>query len=229
MTLPFDVAQFLAVFARYNEAVWPAQVVLTVLAVAAVGLALRARAWSDRAVSGVLALFWIWMGLVYHVAFFSAINPAATVFGASFVLEGIALAALGGVAGRLRFRFRPSVQGGVGAVLLAYALVGYPLLGVALGHRYPATPTFGLPCPTTIFTLGVLLWAEPPVPQTLLLVPLIWSAIGTSAAILLGVRQDLGLGMAGLVTGLLIFVPRLGDARLPGVPAVTGAWGRHPG
>lgn len=83
MTLPFDVAQFFATFARYNEAVWPAQIILTGLAVAAVGLALRrSGVWSDRAVSGILALFWIWMGLVYHVAFFSAINPAATVFGA---------------------------------------------------------------------------------------------------------------------------------------------------
>lgn len=115
------------------------------------------------------------------------------------------------------------------AVLLAYALVGYPLLGVALGHRYPATPTFGLPCPTAILTLALLLWAEPPVPKALLLVPLIWAAIGTSAAILLGVWQDLGLGVAGLVTGLLIFVPRLGGTRPPGVPAVTGAWGRRPG
>ncbi len=55
MNLPFDSPQFFAVFARYNLAVWPAQVVLNGLAIALVMVVLRA--WSDRAVSGVLALW----------------------------------------------------------------------------------------------------------------------------------------------------------------------------
>jgi hypothetical protein len=104
VTLPFDVAQFFAVFARYNAAVWPTQIVLTALAVAAILLALRSRGWSDRAVGAVLGFFWIWMGAVYHWGFFRAINPAAALFGGLFVLEGIALAALGG--GCLRYPSR---------------------------------------------------------------------------------------------------------------------------
>ena len=138
MTLPFDSTQFFAVFARYNAAVWPAQIFLTVLAVVAIGLALRRRGWSDRVVGGVLGLFWVWMGVVYHWMFFRAINPAATLFGVLFVLEGIALVALGAVRRRLRFRFRATLQGLAGALLLAYALVAYPLLGHAADHRYPA-------------------------------------------------------------------------------------------
>ena len=76
MRLPFDVTEFFAVFARYNT-FWPAQVLVVVLALAAVWLALRARPWSDRAVAGVLGLFWLWMGVAYHWTFFRAINPAA--------------------------------------------------------------------------------------------------------------------------------------------------------
>lgn len=57
MTLPFSVTDFFAVFARYNTAVWPAQVFLAALAVVAIALALRSRGWSDRVVAGVLGFF----------------------------------------------------------------------------------------------------------------------------------------------------------------------------
>ena len=80
-----------------------------------------------------------------------------------------------------------------------FALLVYPLLGWAMGHRYPEVPTFGLPCPTTIFTIGTLLFARGAVPRSLLVVPVLWSAVGSSAAFTLGVYQDLGLLVAGVV------------------------------
>jgi uncharacterized protein DUF6064 len=227
VTLPFDVAQFFAVFARYNSAVWPAQVILVVLALVAVALALRSRAWSDRAVAGVLGLLWLWMGVVYHWTFFRAINPAATIFGGLFVLEGSALLVSGAVRHDLHFRARRTLLGLVGALLLAFALGVYPLLGYAVGHRYPATPTFGLPCPTTIFTLGLLLWVERPMPNSLFLVPLAWSALGASAALQLGVREDLGLLAAGVVAGLLVFMPQTGRPS-PQRPTAVRGTGRAP-
>ena len=205
MNLPFDSPQFFAVFARYNLAVWPAQVVLNGLAIALVMVVLRA--WSDRAVSGVLALLWVWMGVVYHLGFFRTINPAASIFGAMFVLQGVVFAVLGVAGGKLRFVFPAGARGMIGGLLLVFALVAYPLLAYLAGHRYPAVATFGLPCPTTIFTLGLLLWAAPPVPRALLLIPLAWSAVGASAALQLGVREDRGLVAAGLVSGLLMLVP----------------------
>lgn len=207
MNLPFDAAEFFAVFARYNSAVWPAQLVLLGTGVFAVGMAIRSRSWSDRVVSAILAVLWIWMGGVYHIGFFRAINPAATLFGAFFALQGIALGITGVFSRQLRFRFRPTRRGFVGTLLLAYALLAYPLLAYLLGHRYPATPTFGLPCPTTIFTLGLLLWTEQRVPTFLMIIPLAWSLVGTSAALQLGVREDLGLVVAGVLTALLHFFP----------------------
>ena len=95
-------------------------------------------------------------GAVYHLGFFRQINPAATLFGLSFLAEGLLLLALGGWRERLRFAWTPTAAGALGAVLVSYAVALYPGLGYALGHRYPASPTFGLPCPTTILTLGLL-------------------------------------------------------------------------
>jgi hypothetical protein len=208
MNLPFGQAEFFGVFAAYNSAVWPVQVLLVGFGVLIVGAALRPRPWSSRLTSWMLALLWIWMGLVYHFGFFRAINPAAGIFAAGFVLEGAVLGVVGGLRGRLDFHFQPTAQGFGGALLIGYALVGYPLLASLLGQQCPATPTFGLPCPTTIFTFGVLLWLQRPAPVTLLVIPLAWSVIGTAAALQLGVGEDFGLIVAGVLTVVLRFVPR---------------------
>jgi hypothetical protein len=61
----------------------------------------------------------------------------------------------------------------MGAALVAFALIVYPVLSRLLGHEYPAVPTFGLPCPTTIFTVGVLLFAKAALPRSVLVVPLL--------------------------------------------------------
>jgi hypothetical protein len=82
--------------------------------------------------------------------------------------------------------------------LLGYALAVYPLFGWSLGHRYPSSPTFGVPCPTTIATLGLLVWLSPPPPWWLLVVPLLWVVVGSSAAFALGIREDIGLLVAGV-------------------------------
>jgi len=82
--------------------------------------------------------------------------------------------------------------------------VVYPVWSAYAGHPYPATPTFGLPCPTTIFTIGLLCFAVPPMPRSPLIVPLLWCLVGAQAAFLLGVQPDLGL-IAAAVVGVGIF------------------------
>jgi hypothetical protein len=93
----------------------------------------------------------------------------------------------------------------VGAAFILYGLLIYPLLGYILGHRYPYSPTFGLPCPTTIFTFGLLLWTAPRIPKYLLALPLVWAFIGFTAAFQLGVLEDVMLPVAGLVAVALIW------------------------
>jgi hypothetical protein len=89
-------------------------------------------------------------------------------------------------------------------VQLPFTREVYPLLSVALGHGFPTVPTFGLPCPTTIFTLGLLWWLRGGHVRILLVIPLLWSAVGGSAAFALGVPQDLGLLVAGVVSTILL-------------------------
>jgi hypothetical protein len=213
--LPFDQDQFLAVFARYNEAVWPAQAILTGLAIVAALLAWRPSRAGDRIIAGVLAVLWAWMGVVYHWAFFRAINPAAVAFGAAFVFEAAVLVWFGVMRGRLQFRVRADASGLAAGIMVVYALAVYPLVGQAAGHLYPAAPTFGLPCPTTIFTLGLLLAAGPQLPKLVLAVPLAWSVVGAVAALQLGMVEDFGLPAAGLVAAYFVFARKASSRPFP--------------
>jgi hypothetical protein len=197
MSLPFTRTEFFGVFASYNEAVWPAQIALYALGVAALGLVFVRRRYSGRLIAAILALLWLWMGGVYHLAYFRPVNPAASLLGGAFLLAAAAFAWEGVVRQRLRFEPRTDAASAIATVLLAYALVMYPLLAMLLGHGYPAMPTFGLPCPTSIFTLGMLALLRPPYPAYLLVVPVLWTIVGMQGALLLGVYEDLGLIVAG--------------------------------
>lgn len=198
--MPFTAEQFFQVFEKYNQAVFPAQFVLIAAALAAVMAARRSRhAPSAEIISACLAFFWLWAGVVYHLTFFTPINPAAYIFAALFVAQGLLFFYEGAVAKRLRFRFETGLDGILGAIFIVYALLIYPLIGYAAGRIYPSSPTFGAPCPVVIYTFGLLLWTGKKPPLKLLAIPLLWSVIGTSAAVMFGVGEDFGLLVAGTV------------------------------
>jgi hypothetical protein len=204
--LPFSVEQFFKVFADYNQSVWPFQWALSGVAVAALLLLVSEHRNKDRLIGAVLALLWAWAALAYHVWHFSRINPAACFFAVLFLVEAALLLWFSSHAQSLRFNFRPEWRKWLGVGLILYALAIYPAIGRLAGHNYPATSTFGVPCPTTIFTLGMLCMAEGRRSLHVAVIPLLWTAIGGSAAFLLGVPQDLGLVLAGVA--LVATIPR---------------------
>ena len=82
------------------------------------------------------------------------------------------------------------------AALIAYALL-YPGLGPLFGLSYPRVPSFGVPRPLSLLTVGLLLMASPRQARIAAVIPLIWTGIAGSAAFLLGIRADLALLPAG--------------------------------
>jgi hypothetical protein len=139
---------------------------------------------------------------------FAEINFVAPVFGAAFVLQA-ALFAWTAVRGTLAFRFRPDPACWAGLAIAVFALAVYPLAGWLAGHGWPRAAVFGIaPCPTTIFTLGLLLLAEGRAPWRLLAIPLAWSLVGGSAAWWLKIPEDLALLLAGFATFALIYAKK---------------------
>ena len=199
MSLPFTPEQFLGVFADYNEALWP-----VALAFWLAGLGVLTATWRKPTVHGgvltyLLAGLWAWNAVTYHMWFFTRINPAAWLFGAVFALQAV-LFLWTGVRSRIDYFSGEGLMARVGSGLAIYAFT-YPFLTVAFGHRYPAAPTFGVPCPTVILTVGLLLTVRGGVPLILTIVPISWGFIGGSAAVLLNVPTDyVLLGAGALLT-----------------------------
>jgi hypothetical protein len=206
MKLPFSVEEFMSVFETYNVSVWPAQLVLYALALVALLCFYRNVSFTSQVVFGILSFFWAWTGLVYHIGFFSSINPLAYIFGALFVVQSLIFLYFGVIRDKVTLTPRPDLRTIVGFVLVFYALIVYPVIGFATGRIYPKSPTFGTPCPTTIFTFGILLFSVKRMPFFFLLIPLLWSLVGFSAAISLGVVEDLGLIAFGVVATALLTV-----------------------
>lgn len=204
MQFPFTTKEFLDVFKTYNVSIAPLQIIFYLMGFTIVFLLFKKTENSDKVINSLLTFFWLWIGIVYHVIYFSAINTAAYFFGALFILQAIIFFIYGNISNKLLFRYNKSVYNYIGITFILYALIIYPVLGHILGHQYPYSPTFGLPCPTTIFTFGVLLFIDNKISIAVLIIPLLWSIIGFGAALNLSIYEDFGLLLAGLISFSLL-------------------------
>jgi hypothetical protein len=204
--LPIAATGLIELFERYNPAIWPVQVIAYLLGTAAVVLAFTRVPWGSRAVAAILAACWLWVGVVFLGVFARSLSPAvALVEGTIVATQGLLFLGAGVIRPHLAFRAGANLYGVLGGLMVAYALVIYPILGVLLGHGYPRAPLVGVaPCPTTIFTCGMLLWSGGRVPRYLLVVPLLWAALATPAAVGQGVVEDLALPLAALLAAAFV-------------------------
>ena len=204
MQPPFTLKQFLEVFENYNLAVFPMQIVFYLLSVIAIYFVVKPNNTSNKIISFLLSFLWLWMGIVYHIIFFTIINRAAYLFGGLFVIQGVLFLVFGVFQDRFSFSFRKDKHGIAGMILIVFSLIVYPVLGYFLDHIYPFSPTFGLPCPTTIFTFGLLLLNIKKCSIIILIIPFVWSVIGFMAAFQFGILEDTGLIVASLVNVFLL-------------------------
>lgn len=204
MKLPFSLEQFLNVFGRYNTDIWPIQIAFYGLAMAGLFVLVVNHPKKNKVINAILSFFWIWMGIVYHILYFAEINPAANFFGAVFIVQGLIFAYFGLWNRNIEYRANKSIYSAAGIILVLFSLFIYPLMSYSFGHVFPETPTFGLPCPTTIFTLGMLILSLNRLQWYIYLFPLLWSIVGVTAAINLSITEDFALGVSGAIA--LVFL-----------------------
>jgi len=168
------LSQFLAAFGRASAAVWPMQLVWYLAAAAIVALALWPGRRSPQLACALAAAYFAWIGIAYFAWQMPGMHYS-WLWATAFTLQAVLLVVAGVARSDLVIRPRWDLASGLGAVFIAYALIGYPLVGVLGGHALRAVPVFGVsPCASVIFFFGLLLWAVPPAPKYVLLVPLAW-------------------------------------------------------
>lgn len=173
--LMFSPRAYYRMIERYNEAVWPAQLVTLGLGLVIAWLLWRSGPRQGRVVSGVLAALWAWVAWAYLWKRYATINWTATYVAWAFAIEVALLVGLGVVRGSLSLRRSGSIAGVAGVGLLALSLAVYPLIAVLAGRGWRQTEVFGItPDPTAIATIGLLLLAEGRARWPLLVVPVLW-------------------------------------------------------
>ena len=207
MNPPFTVEAFLGVFAQYNAAIWPVQIGAYLMGLVVLLAVFAAQHSIQRLACAALAVLWAFIGIGYHLMFFAAINPIAPVFSGFFVLEALLLLASAFRPGNLSLKIVLNLRSVAGLAVIVYALLVYPLLSLQAGHGLMAGPMFGVaPCPTTIFTIGILLIARGRWVIWLSIIPILWALVGLAAAVQLGIAEDLGLPVVGVILATFLAV-----------------------
>lgn len=201
----FTLEKFLITLENYNLDIWPLQIVSYILGIAVLVLAIKRTRFSNQAISLTLSIYWLWIGIVFCMLYWAKTINLALMFGIILIIQGL-LFLYASIKKNISFSFTGNFIPVIGIVLIFYAMIGYQLIGLFIGHTYPNLFAFGLvPCPTMIFTLGLLLWTDKKIPIYILIIPALFSLVGIEAAVK-GIYEDIGLFVLGLLAVILIFL-----------------------
>ncbi|MFO8037634.1 MAG: DUF6064 family protein [Anaerolineales bacterium] len=198
----------LSTFEKYNPDIWPMQIIAYLLGIAALFFAIKRTKYSGRMVVGILSFFWLWTAIGFFFLYFGPAYSLAYAFGGLFLIQGLLFLA-DVVKPRLSFGFQGDLYSIIGALFIAHGMIGYPVIGYFLGHRYPQSPPFGLtPCPVAAFTFGLFLLTDKKVPKLYLVIPLLWALSGVMP-VSVGILEDIGMIISGVLgTALLLYRDR---------------------
>jgi len=185
-------------------------IILTyVLAIVALLMVFRKSTHSNRIISFALTFLWLWIGVVFGMIVF---GPFPTVlagiemtgswylFGSLFAIHGIIMLYFGVVKDTMSFTWKPDNRHYIGLVIIIFGLIIYPFVGVLTGRVFPEYPIFGImPCPVTLFTIGLLLWSDVKPSLPLVIIPIFWALMGIIPVLFYEVYADIGTILAGII------------------------------
>ncbi len=178
--VPFSQDAWRALIADYNRAHWPWVLAGVAMGLLLLGLTAGATRWRLRAALALLALCWLWIGWAFVHQALGRLLWAADWLAWGFAAQGallLAVAGLGGVAPQAQRRGSAAPAWW----LLAFAVLGLPLLAFAAGRPWPALGGFGTtPDATAIGTLAVAAMLAGPSAWLLRLLPMLWCLLSTA-------------------------------------------------
>ena len=120
--LLFSPRTYYRLFALYNLAIWPAQIVAAVLGLATLALMRTGGEWRGRGVAAILAACWLWVAWAYLLTRYDSINWAAKYFAVGFAIEALLLIWTGLIRNRLLLQRPADAAGRAGS---AYFFLHY--------------------------------------------------------------------------------------------------------
>lgn len=141
---------------RYNEAWWPAQMLAVAAGLLLVVLTPRRSGLLRRPGLMVLGFAWLWTAWAFHWQRHGELFIAAPQLAWAAGVQGVLL--LAAAFSRLPQAATGPVRARLGQALVAFAVLGWPLLAPTTGQGWRQAEVFGfMPDPTALATLGWLL------------------------------------------------------------------------
>ena len=204
--LSFSLEEFLLVLESYNLDIWPIQIIAYALILIILFVSLKPAKYSSIIILAVLSFFWLFNGIVFCFIYWAPSHIFGYIFGIFCTVQGL-LFLYSLIRSDIKIVPPNKTYLLIGMLFFLYSMIGYQLFGYYLDHIYPKFFPVGLvPCPTTIFTLGLLIIINTKIPIKYIAIPLIISLGGLLAAYN-GIYEDIGLIILG-VWGTILIIKR---------------------
>jgi hypothetical protein len=205
-------------FESYNKRIYPLQVVMAVLAIGLVGLQfLLPGVTATILINTFLSITFGWIGVafLFLMGDMGKRIPFASYATTLTYLPLVVIFIADIFSRQAAYKIpTPGWRLYVSLFMMFWGIILYPLSGYMIGHRYPRVPLFGaMPCPTNIFTIGVLTaFASNSLEITALFILSSMAVVRAVKATILGyegerIREDfalLGSGLYGFLIGLVV-------------------------
>jgi hypothetical protein len=206
--LLFSPRTYYRMFELYHAEIWPIHVVVLASLVAIAVLLRREEEWPGRVIAGLLAAWWLWVAIAFHLRRYATINWSARYFAVLFAIQALLLVWYGVVRGRLRFRVSREPAAFMAVGVLLFAVVFEPVAGRIAGRAWRQVEIFGLtPDPTAIATLALLALSTARPHRALLVIPVAWCAIGAATLWALG-SPEAWVVLLAVLSGLVLAIRR---------------------
>lgn len=201
--LMFSPRTYWRLFELHNLAWWPAQPLWVLAGMGWLWWARRPASAVLRVGAAGLAAAGAFVAMAFLLPRYAPINWAAPAFALVFLAQALGLAAL---ATRADLHAAPpGPRRRIAALLCGWALLGHPLLAPVFGRPWLQGETFGLaPDPTTIATLGFLLWVGDTGHVTRWLLRLLWTVATAWCAVSTATMWTMGSAQGFVVLAVVL-------------------------
>jgi hypothetical protein len=194
----------------HNIAVWPAHILTVLFCLAALYVLLVPGRSRDRCVFLALGAIWLWVGWSFLWHRYASINWAAVYVAPFYALEGLFIISIGAVKGALPFPADRKAPFLAGLALLAFSLVGYPLIAPGLDRPWLAAEVFGIaPDPTATATLAILALSRSRWRWLLMIIPFLWCMISGATLWAMDAADFFVAPLAALAAACLALIRRM--------------------
>lgn len=201
----FTPEVYLRLFVRFNDALWPLQLVAIVAGLGIPTLLMRPNLLARKVGVAVVALAWIFTGLGFMEEYYAPINWPVTYFAYAFVAQAMVVAAVAGAWQPPRRMAPERSRGRTLLVLWALVLVALPWLTVLSAGDSRALALYGLTPDLT--AVGSLLLA-PLLARAwrwlVVILPLAWCLFSLATLYTLGLVLPMLVPLAGVALALVV-------------------------